>query len=222
MKYFKFRTILFILAIGMSVLISSLWAADHIDAPAVASTSTDITDFYAFQSPENNDNLVLVVNSQGLLSPNATGSASFDEQVLFEFNIDQDGDAIEDLVVQATFEGGMMKVYGPAAPLTTGNMTMLATNEVATEVAITPYGSAVRTATGSTGVKAFAGPRDDPFFMDFAQYNEIIAGNAGGFNDPGADTFAGTNVMSVVVELPKSLLGAFSSVNTWAEAKRVQ
>ncbi|MEO0338682.1 MAG: DUF4331 family protein [Bacteroidota bacterium] len=222
MKYFKTKTILLLLLVGASVMISSLWAADHIDAPSVASTTTDITDFYAFQSPENTDNLVLIVNSQGLLSPSATGTASFDEQVLFEFNIDQNGDAIEDLVIQTTFEDGMMKVYGPATPLTTGNMTMLATNDVAIEVPITPYGSTARTATGTTGVKVFAGPRDDPFFMDFAQYNEIIAGNAPGFNDPGSDTFAGTNVMSVVIELPKSLLGAFSSVNTWVEAKRVQ
>ena len=27
-------------------------AADHIDAPAVAGTSSDITDYYAFQGPE--------------------------------------------------------------------------------------------------------------------------------------------------------------------------
>ncbi|MDP4247462.1 MAG: DUF4331 family protein, partial [Bacteroidota bacterium] len=31
---------------------------------------------------------------------------------------------------------------------------------------------------------------------------------ATGFNNPGKDTFAGTNVLSIVVEVPKSLLHA--------------
>jgi hypothetical protein len=69
-------------------------------------------------------------------------------------------------------------------------------------------------------MKVFAGPRDDPFFMDFAQYGEIIAGNANGFNDPGSDTFAGTNVLSIVVEVPKSRLGSAATLNTWVESKR--
>ena len=55
--------------------------------------------------------------------------------------------------------------------------------------------------------------------MDFAQYGEIIAGNASSFNDPGSDTFAGTNVMSVVVEVPKSTLGSAETINTWVQAK---
>ena len=69
---------------------------------------------------------------------------------------------------------------------------------------------------------AFAGPRDDPFFMDFAQYSQIIAGNATSFNNPGADTFAGTNVLSVVVEVPKSMIGGSGTINTWVESKRRQ
>lgn len=30
-----------------------VFAADHIDAPTVSGTQSDITDFYAFQSPSN-------------------------------------------------------------------------------------------------------------------------------------------------------------------------
>ena len=69
-------------------------------------------------------------------------------------------------------------------------------------------------------MKFFAGPRDDPFFMDFAQYSEIIVGNASSFNTPGADTFAGTNVMSIVVEVPKSMIASSGSINAWVESKR--
>ena len=55
--------------------------------------------------------------------------------------------------------------------------------------------------------------------MDFARYGEIIGGNATGFNDPGSDTFAGTNVMSIVVEVPKSAIGGSGTINTWVETK---
>ncbi|MGB3606970.1 DUF4331 family protein [Psychroserpens sp.] len=195
-------------------------AADHIDAPAVASGTSDITDIYAFQG-EDTDNIVFVANVQGLIAPADTGAASFDENVLIEFNIDNDGDAVEDLVIQAIPRDGKMYFFGPIAPSQTGlNSTILDANGF-NSVDITAYGSPAVTNTGG-GMTFFAGPRDDPFYMDFAQYGEIIAGNATMFNTPGADTFAGTNVLSVVVELPKSMVGSGDSVNMWVESKRKQ
>ena len=196
-------------------------AADHIDAPAVQGTSADITDFYAFQGQDNN-NIVFVANVQGLLSPSATSSATFDENVLVEFNIDTNADAVEDFVIQAIPRDGKMYFMGPFSPTNTGlNSTI---NTVTTNggiVEITKYNSSAITST-NRGMKFFAGPRDDPFFMDFAQYGEIIAGNATSFNNPGSDTFAGTNVMSIVVEVPKSMIGSSGNINTWVEAKKKQ
>lgn len=195
-------------------------AADHIDAPAASGTSADITDFYAFQG-EDTDNLVFVANVQGLLSPSATGSASFDENVMVEFNIDIDNDNVENLVIQAIAKDGKMYFFGPYPPERTGlNSTI---NELATksEVNITAYGSDA-VVSNKNGMKFFAGPRDDPFFMDFARYGEIIGGNAPGFNNPGADTFAGSNVLSIVVEVPKSQIGRTGTINTWVEAKTKQ
>jgi len=66
----------------------------------------------------------------------------------------------------------------------------------------------------------FAGLRDDPFFFDFGQYSAIIGGTATSFNNPGTDTFAGSNVMSIVVEVPKSTLGGTGTLNTWVETKK--
>jgi hypothetical protein len=71
-------------------------------------------------------------------------------------------------------------------------------------------------------MKFFAGPRDDPFFFDFNQYTAIINGDADGFNSPGDDTFAGSNVLSVVVEVPESMIGGSGTINTWVESKRKQ
>jgi hypothetical protein len=88
-------------------------------------------------------------------------------------------------------------------------------------VAVTAYGagSPVTYTTGS-GIMVFAGPRDDPFFFDLDQYHAIIAGKANSFNNPGKDAFAGTNVMSVVVEVPKKLLNSTGKINVWLTTKK--
>lgn len=194
-------------------------AADHIDAPGVREQSSDITDFYAFQG-QNTDNIAFVANVKALISPVDTPEAEFDEEVMIEFNIDTDGDAVEDLVIQALPRDGQMYFFGPYAPSQTGTSSVVS-GSPSVVVDITPAGSSAITAS-SNGMMAFAGPRDDPFFFDFAQYSEIIAGNATSFNSPGADTFAGSNVLSVVIEVPKSMLGTGTSINTWVETKRKQ
>ncbi|WP_298758709.1 DUF4331 family protein [uncultured Psychroserpens sp.] len=196
-------------------------AADHIDAPAVIGGTSDIADVYAFQG-QNTNNIVLATTVQGMLSPASTASASFDENVLLEFNIDNDGDAVEDLVIQAIPRDGKMYFFGPIAPSQSGlNSTILADTATRNEVDITAYGGSA-IVENNNGMTFFAGPRDDPFFFDFAQYSEIIAGNATSFNSPGSDSFEGTNVLAVVVELPKSMLGSGDSVNVWVESKRKQ
>lgn len=218
MKNFKQITGIGILLVAGLILV----AADHIDAPAVQGGSSDITDFYAFQG-ENTDNMVFVANMQGLMSPSASSSATFDENVMIEFNIDTTGDHIEDLVIQAIPRNGKMYVVGPVAPSSPGLTSVIDADSIndVVFVDITPYGSDAMIMT-KNDISVFAGPRDDPFFMDFAQYSEIIAGNATGFNSPGSDTFAGTNVMSVVVEVPKAMIGGTGTINTWVESKRKQ
>jgi len=212
--------LLSLLAVGGIII-----AADHIDAPAVTgpgstSPGNDITDVYAFQSPADNSKMVFVINTQGLLSPSASAAASFPSNVMYELNIDNNGNNVEDLVIQCLVQGGKMRVYGPIAPGTTGLTSTVQTSGAATEVAVTPYGAAtVNTATNANGTRIFAGPRDDPFFFDLARFKMILAGTATGFNNPGSDTFAGTNVMSIVVEVPKTMLGAAATINVWAETK---
>jgi hypothetical protein len=129
---------------------------------------------------------------------------------------------VEDLVIQAINDGaGNMKFYGPVAPSMTGAKSKLE-GSVTASVAVTPYAASAVSATGSNGMQVFAGPRDDPFFFDLNQYKKIIAGTASSFNNPGTDAFAGTNVMSVVIEVPKTLLKAPSSgkINFWAQTKK--
>lgn len=219
MKNFKqILGISLLLVAGLCVI-----AADHIDAPAVASGTSDITDFYAFQG-ENTNNVVFVANVQGLLSPSATANASFDENVMIEFNIDTNGDAVEDLVIQAVPKNKKMYFIGPFAPSSTDLISTVDPSRFSesSSVKVTPFGSDAIIGTSNDGMKFFAGPRDDPFFFDFAQFSAILSGNASSFNNPGSDTFAGSNVLSIVVEVPKALVGGSGSVNTWVETKRKQ
>ena len=204
-----------LLAVGIFV------AADHIDAPAVTGAPTDITDLHVFRSPDNADNLVFSASIQGLLDPSATAGATFDPNTILEFKIDNDGDLIEDLVIQAVYRDDELWVYGPAAPQMTGTSSKINVDANLVKADITNYGQSAIVGQGS-GMKIFAGPRDDPFFFDFTQYNAILSGNASGFNDPGTDTFAGTNVLSTVVEVPKSMLGNASTLNVWVTTSRRQ
>jgi hypothetical protein len=200
-------------------------AADHIDAPAVTgpgstSPGNDITDIYAFQSPADNSKMVLVLNTQGLLSPTSSSTATFPSNVLYEFNIDNTGDNVEDLVIQCLVQNGKMRAYGPVAVGTPGTTSTIKTTGPVTEVAVTAYNAASPAiGTNTNGIKVFAGPRDDPFFFDLARFREVIAGTQSSFRNPGVDTFAGTNVMSIIVEVPKSLLGTAATINVWGETK---
>ncbi len=195
-----------------------VFAADHIDSPAVTNQATDITDLYVFRGADQN-NLVFVATTQGLLAPGATGAAKFDENTLIEFNIDNNNDNVEDLVIQGLYSGGKMKVYGPVKPSETGNRSKAEGNP-SVEVAVTSYGSAAVVASAA-GITAFAGPRDDPFFFDLNQFKKIIAGQATSFNNPGTDAFAETNVLSFVVEVPKAMLNATNGkLNVWVETKK--
>jgi hypothetical protein len=207
------------LAIAGMVTGGIVYAADHIDSPAVTNQTTDITDLYVFRGQDAN-NLVFVANTQGLLSPGSTAAASFSENTLIEFNIDNNNDNVEDLVIQGIYSGGKFRVYGPIKPSETGARSRIEGSATA-EVAVTPYGAASPTIGTGGGLKVFAGPRDDPFFFDLNQFKKIIAGTASSFNNPGTDAFAGTNVLSFVVEIPKTMLGATSGkINVWLETKK--
>lgn len=216
--------------LGVAVLSIFLLSADHIDAPAVQGTTADITDFYAFQG-QNTGNFVFVANVQGLLPPGQpTEQAAFDETVLLEFNIDSNNDLMEDYVIQAIKRGDSMYFFGPSAPAMQGLESTIVTSTRRSVKISTKDDVQI---TEQDGMKFFAGPREDPFFFDFNQYNAVLSGTASSFNNPGMDTFEGTNVLSVVVEFPKSMLpGGTVGVNpfapttpiynVWVEAKRKQ
>lgn len=238
MKNFNLSRILALASLGAAVVIG-LIAADHVDSPSVASTSSDIADFYAFEGADP-DATVFVVNVQGPLMPGSgTTEATFDEDVMIEINIDNTGDFVEDLVIQAVARDGKMYFSAPKAPNMVGTMSSITTNDGFTAVDISSGNTeTVETTTG--GMKIYAGARRDPFFLDFNRFNAIASGSVApeGFLPPteASDFFENLNVLSVVAEVPNSLLGNAPAhvaaavgittlppaYNVWASTKRKQ
>jgi hypothetical protein len=92
-----------VLVAGASIGVAR--ASDHQDNPLVElNPSMDMTDVYAFPGASA-DRVVLVMNSSAFLTPAAAPNASFDQNLLYQFKIDNTGDAKEDRVIQLVFKG---------------------------------------------------------------------------------------------------------------------
>ena len=90
------------LALAFGLVALPARAADHLDGPmAKHDGRLDITDVYAFQSPSNPANTVLIMNVDpvaGVLSP-----TTFNPDASYDLKIDTNGDAKEDVTYKVTF-----------------------------------------------------------------------------------------------------------------------
>ena len=211
-------------------------ASDHQDTPDVElNPEMDLTDLYVFPSPTPG-RVVLVMNSWGVLSPAETPTTYFDPNILYQLKIDNNHDGVEDKVIQVTFNGSgasqTVDVRGPVAPPVPGAMG----NTISTAAPV--VSGATRTTIGSaSGVQVYAGPRDDPFFIDLEQFFRIIPDRkpvtgalsqlpdtptANAWRTPGIDFLAGFNVLSIIIELPVSDLTGSAGPNfgVWATISR--
>jgi hypothetical protein len=182
-------------------------ASDHRDSPGnVADAAADGTDIYAFRSPTNSNNLVVALLVNPLIAPSDNATRGFDPNVSYALKIDRNGD----LVPEATVT---MKVSGT-------NMVVEGLGSSALTFPITPPNTAAQVTT-SGGISAFAGQRDDPFFFDLTGFQTFVAGpkapvaglRAAGGGSP-SDTFAGTNIDAIVIELPITAVTGGSSANS--------
>jgi hypothetical protein len=231
-----------VLVAGAAATSRLLRGSDHQDTPLVEQNpSQDMTDVYAFPGSQPG-RIVLVMNSRAFLTPAETGNASFDPNLLYQFKIDNTGDAKEDKVIQVTFtdsgRGQQVEVRGPVAPPVQGAMGNTVAN-------IGPAVSgAINTVLGSpSSMQVFAGPRDDPFFFDLEAAFCILPDRkpvGGPLSQPCAlqanptppfffrpagqakDYVLGFNVMSIVIELPSNLIenGAPGKLGIWGTISR--
>ena len=80
-------------------------AASHREAPVTAIDRTaDITDWYAFVSPDGPDTVTMILAVDPLLEPsNGPNYFPFDDNLLYEFNVDNDQDARADVIFRVRF-----------------------------------------------------------------------------------------------------------------------
>ena len=217
--------------------------ADHVDAPlTTADPEVDITDVYAFVDPTDSSRVVLAMAVLPFEIPTNNPDTGFGTQVLYQFKIDNDGDAVEDLVVQMLFDGSgfnqTLRVIGPAAPVSAGAVNQIlalpSSIEGATQQNLT-----------QGNFRAYAGLADDAFVFDFTQFNAILDGSQDLFRavtspvlgplsgrslkpdgTSGDDFFSGVNASHIVISFPKDLIkgdgffGIDGLVGIWATTSR--
>src|SRR5438046_2985761 len=179
-------------------------ASSHREAPLISQDPmADNTDLYAFRSPERPDTVTIIANYIPL-EPPASGPnfPSFDDTVLYEIHIDNDGDSKEDLTYQFRFRtetrnpDTFLYNTGPITSLDDPNWnirqfysvtrvighhrTVLGSNLPSPPNNIGPrstpsYPSLATAAVNSLsgGIKVFAGQRDDPFYVDLGSIFDL-------------------------------------------------
>ena len=172
--------------------------SDHISGPrALADPIADITDVYAFPSPERPGHLVLVQNTL----PFAPATARLSDGLVYRFRIRPvavvdvepgqspfDVHDSEELVFDCVFSDPTADGWQEGTCHTPSNET------VAFVVDDEQGGSA-------DGLRAFAGVRWDSFIMDAPAALKTIATGQLAFTDPGSIYMDGKNVLGIVLEI---------------------
>jgi len=94
-----------LVAAGVALAFGSGRASSHREAPLISGDAlADNTDVYAFISPVNSDRVALIASFIPDQSPaGGPNFFKFDDNVLYEIMIDNDGDAVEDITYQFRF-----------------------------------------------------------------------------------------------------------------------
>ncbi len=200
----------------------AVYASDHVDSPTVAQyVAADIGDNWAFLDPNDNSQVVLVMDTKGfLVSSEAFGQVIFDPNLRYRFEIENTGDATPDAFIDVRYSPGNGRLTGQTATITLPNgVTFTAPTTVANQE-YTPNPPVV-TVDPTTGVKFFAGAMADPFFLDDTGANRFVASSMMNPGNPnralfsergGRNTYAGFNQLITAVEMPVAMLRGNSSV----------
>ena len=165
--------------------------SDHFSGPAVmGDPSVDITDFFAFPSPERPGNLVLIMD----VFPLATSQSFFSDVVTHRFRLrplSRSGGSITPGAAEHTIDVTFSDVP-EGSSVQKGNV-VTSDGRRASFVVGTPL--------EHDGMRVFAGLVSDPFFMDVeAALRTDISGKLS--FDTAANTVEFRDVLAIVVEIP--------------------
>ena len=193
------------LAVAAMVGVSSVFnlgapptgASSHREAPLISQDPVaDATDLYAFVSPDDPNTVTLIANYYPMQDPAGFPNFyRFGDDVTYRINIDNNGDAVEDIFYQWDFDTEIVNpnsfLYnsGPIDSLDSpnlnirqtytlsegrgGTLTEIASGLMTPPVNIGPKSTPDYEALASDaiaevgdGITVFAGQRDDPFWVD--------------------------------------------------------
>ncbi len=212
-------------------------ASSHREAPLIAEDpSADLTDLYAFRSPDAPNTVTLLAN----VIPGEDTAAgpnwyTFSPGARYNIKIDTDGDVKPNVIYRFQFQTktGPFFLGDTAQPYTVtrieGGKSKIVARGTTPPNNIGPRSTPNYRALADKGIisfgggsKAFAGQRDDPFFGDIGAIFDLVAirkgtGNAGG----GKDFFSGYGVHTFGVQVPIAELNAKNStVGVWSSVER--
>jgi hypothetical protein len=235
-------------------------ASSHREAPLISDDpSADNTDVYAFVSPDKPDTVTIIANFIPFEDP--AGGPNYyrlDPTALYELNVDNDGDADEDVVYQFRFKTSVSnpntflyntgQVTSPTDPdlnvkqtytvtrVTSAGSTVLGSNLPVPPANIGPRSNpSYDPLMGVVGLgsdrQVFAGPRDDPFFVDLGSIFDL--GGLRPFNaahliplatEAGKDGVKNYNTHTIAIQVPKTDLlrapAADGTIGIYASASR--
>jgi hypothetical protein len=210
-----------LLTVGAAPFLTN--AADHIDASAFGSIGSpggpfspnsvngerDINDVYAFQGADASRTVLVMTTNPAI---NLFGG-KFGPNVRYTLNVDNDGDAVQDLAYVVRFDDGAAGDQDYSVTRYTGaNAVSLAHGNVRGEGSTAGNGTTSLKGNG----KAFAGVRSDPFFFDLTGFVGTLF-NIGG-DDLGVnptDFFDMLNTNAIVIEVPDDQLGG--AIGVWGQ-----
>ncbi len=229
-----------LLVLGLAVFGSGtgkVSASSHREAPLIANDpQADGTDLYAFTSPDKPDTVTIIACYWPLEEPvGGPNYFKFGDDVLYEINIDNVGDAQSHITYQFDFDttvgNGNTFLYntGPIDSIDSPNLNVKQTYSVkkivdgnSTEVGIGLKVPPVNIGAKSTpnyellsnqgiqslsdGSTVFAGQTDDPFFVDLNVFDLLSIRKLPGNMGGGVDGLKGYNVQAIALQIPKSLL----------------
>lgn len=206
---------------------SQVDAADHRDGMAATDDPlADIADLYAWHTDRGT--IVVVVTFNGLQAAGA--EATYDAETLYTINIDNtgnpanramfmaaDNDNEADISILVKFGQNQLGDWGvqvEGLPGSDGTFSGPVDMEIA----------------GGGATRAYAGVFEDPFFFDLEGFNTTLA-NTADPDDPAdlafdstRDSFAGTNVNAIVLEMDATAAvngNADNWIQVWATGGRL-
>ena len=239
---------------------SSAGASSHREAPLIGDDpAADNTDVYAFVSPDNPNTVTIIANYIPLEDPaGGPNYYRFDPSVLYEIHVDNDGNARDDVTYQFRFKTSVGNkntflyntgpVTSPTDPdlnvkqtftitrVTQGNRSAIGSDIPVPPANIGPrsnpsYDPFMGVADLGGNRKVFAGPRDDPFFVDLGSIFDLLGLRP--FNgahliplaaEAGKDGVKNYNTHTIAIQVPKSDLlkapAADGTIGIYASASR--